>query len=344
MSTVEQPSALPDDEHTAPAPAEEQAPIAGARESEHPLPGASLLAERRAQGLSLGDVARQLKLSIRQIEALERDDYGSFPGPVFVRGFLRNYAKLLHLDADSIVELAQLPSGAETAATEAPAPLKLAKRSSRVPLVGGVLVLVILFGVMIALRGGKERSHERSAQVSAPSMTGGAVSPQHADSPPPSSPQVAAPPAGAAQAAPGEVAVHPGQAAPASVAASAVTPAVAVAPAAAGATQAVSAAPSPAVAPAPGGSPPPAAVSAAKPEQAEVGLAFEDDSWVEIKDASGSVVFSQLSQSGSHRTVRGAPPLSLVIGNAHGVKLTYRGKAVDLGPHTKVDVARLVLE
>jgi hypothetical protein len=33
-----------------------------------------------------------------------------------------------------------------------------------------------------------------------------------------------------------------------------------------------------------------------------------------------------------------------VIGNAHGVTLSYRGKPVDLGPHTKVDVARLTLE
>jgi hypothetical protein len=41
---------------------------------------------------------------------------------------------------------------------------------------------------------------------------------------------------------------------------------------------------------------------------------------------------------------RGHGPLSLVIGYAPGVKLFWRGQAVDLAPHTKGEVARLVLE
>ena len=68
------------------------------------------------QGLSLGDIARQLKLSVRQVEALERDDHGGFPGVVFVRGFLRNYAKLLRLDPDSLVAQAIDRAGAGRAA------------------------------------------------------------------------------------------------------------------------------------------------------------------------------------------------------------------------------------
>ena len=42
--------------------------------------GVVLLAERRRQGLSLGDISRQLKLSVRQVEALERDDYSAYKG------------------------------------------------------------------------------------------------------------------------------------------------------------------------------------------------------------------------------------------------------------------------
>ena len=68
--------------------------------------GAALLAERRRQGLSLGDISRQLKLSVRQVEALERDDYSGFSGPVFVHGFIRNYAKLLNLDPDRLIRAA----------------------------------------------------------------------------------------------------------------------------------------------------------------------------------------------------------------------------------------------
>lgn len=69
-------------------------------------PGARLATAREAHGFSLGDVARQLKLSVRQVGALERDDYDAFPSRVFVRGFLRNYAKLLQIDLEhQIVQL-----------------------------------------------------------------------------------------------------------------------------------------------------------------------------------------------------------------------------------------------
>jgi hypothetical protein len=38
------------------------------------------------------------------------------------------------------------------------------------------------------------------------------------------------------------------------------------------------------------------------------------------------------------------PPLTIVVGNSQGVKMTYAGKPVDLARHTKFDVARLTLE
>ena len=89
--------------------------------------------ERRNQGLSLGDIARQLKLSVRQIEALERDDYASFSGPVFVRGFLRNYAKLLHLDPEPLLAAASLSVAPATvhATAEAYVPVSAASPERR---------------------------------------------------------------------------------------------------------------------------------------------------------------------------------------------------------------------
>ena len=77
---------------------------------------------------------------------------------------------------------------------------------------------------------------------------------------------------------------------------------------------------------------------------AQIRLVFEGESWVEIKDGSGATIYSRLNPEGTERVVRGVPPFSLVIGNAHGVKLTYRDRAVDLEPHTRVDVARITLE
>ena len=40
----------------------------------------------------------------------------------------------------------------------------------------------------------------------------------------------------------------------------------------------------------------------------------------------------------------GEPPLTLVVGNARGVRLTHNSRPVDLAPHTNVSVARLTLE
>ena len=63
--------------------------------------GAILAQAREAAGLSIEDVAVQLKLAPRQVVASERDDFASLPGRTFVRGFVRNYARLLKLDVDA---------------------------------------------------------------------------------------------------------------------------------------------------------------------------------------------------------------------------------------------------
>lgn len=71
--------------------------------AEAPLPGAALAAARVAQGMSLEDIARQLKLSVAQIRAIEADDYAKLPSPVFVRGFIRTYARTVKLDAEKLL-------------------------------------------------------------------------------------------------------------------------------------------------------------------------------------------------------------------------------------------------
>jgi cytoskeleton protein RodZ len=73
-------------------------------------------------------------------------------------------------------------------------------------------------------------------------------------------------------------------------------------------------------------------------------LLFDRESWVEIKDADGRIVFSQLNPPGSRRNVVGEAPFSIIIGNATGVKLRYNNTDVDLAPFTRTDVARLTLK
>lgn len=65
--------------------------------------GAELARAREALGLSVAEVAQQLKFSARQIEALEQDRYESLPTGTFARGMVRAYARLLKLDAEGLV-------------------------------------------------------------------------------------------------------------------------------------------------------------------------------------------------------------------------------------------------
>jgi cytoskeleton protein RodZ len=86
------------------------------------------------------------------------------------------------------------------------------------------------------------------------------------------------------------------------------------------------------------------AVVAEPGERATLRLVFDQESWVEIKDRNGNTIFGQLNPAGSRRSVSGEPPFDLVVGNAPGVRLTYKAETVDLTAHTRVDVARLTLE
>ena len=300
-----------------------------------PSPGAQLLAERRSQGLSLGDIARQLKLSVRQVEALERDEYSSFPGSVFVRGFLRNYAKLLRLDPDRLLEAAG--ASVAPALVDAPVPVEVPvsapnpEQRRRVLAWGALAALAVLVLILLASNASKE---QRDAQVAQEPSTGAAQvpsTPQHPESPPPASQAPVAPLPASTGTAPS---VPPAAPLESPVAAASGSPRAASSDL------------------------PPAAISAAeetapaaKPRVLVVGsgsnrirMIFEDESWVEVRDGSGSTIFSRLNAPGTERVVRGIPPFAVVVGNAPRVKLLYQDKPVDLGPHTRVDVARITLE
>ncbi|RKR06907.1 cytoskeleton protein RodZ [Kushneria sinocarnis] len=70
---------------------------------------------------------------------------------------------------------------------------------------------------------------------------------------------------------------------------------------------------------------------APNPRQAR--LVFNGDSWVDIRDASGTTVLRGLQQGGTSTTIRGNPPFHLTIGNASQVELDYLNEPVDLSSH-----------
>lgn len=66
--------------------------------------GEQLKLVRESKGISLEDVADTLKISKKYLEALEENSFNVLPAPIYVRGFLSNYAKFLGLDPQAILD------------------------------------------------------------------------------------------------------------------------------------------------------------------------------------------------------------------------------------------------
>ncbi len=65
--------------------------------------GEELRREREIRGISLKEIADATKISRRFLDAIERNDHKILPAPVFTRGFVREYARYLGLNAEEIV-------------------------------------------------------------------------------------------------------------------------------------------------------------------------------------------------------------------------------------------------
>lgn len=77
--------------------------------------GASLRQAREAAGMSIEQAAAQLRMTVRSVANLESEDWSSLGAPVFVRGQLRSYARLLAVDIEPYLE--QVAEAAEPPAT-----------------------------------------------------------------------------------------------------------------------------------------------------------------------------------------------------------------------------------
>lgn len=259
--------------------------------------GQLLREAREAQGITPEEVAGRLRLMNRQVEAMETDDFESLGQPVFARGFVRNYARLLGLEPDAL--LARMEGAPEEKPVVSPAdsPPQHAWLTSPwlILLMLGVLLLLALpVALYLWLNSGTDDSPGIPAPV--------AQSPHVPAASAPAIPSPSAPPHAPAAAAPPETAT-----------------AVSVEP----------------VAPA---EPKPAAVNSV------LHLEFGDESWAEIKDASGHMLLRQLNPAGSSVDVRGQPPFEVVIGNAALARMSYNGRPIDLNPFIDVTVARFTLE
>jgi cytoskeletal protein RodZ len=119
-----------------------------------------LRASREKQNLSIHDVADKTKIRTDHIRALESSDYNVFTAPVYIRGFVRNYASLLRLNVPEVMaileqELAQTKNFSE------PPPLGGRKKNFvdtlmllssrinwRIALPLGAILLAVVVGVL----------------------------------------------------------------------------------------------------------------------------------------------------------------------------------------------------
>jgi cytoskeleton protein RodZ len=269
--------------------------------------GQILREAREAQGMTLEDAAARLRLMHRQVEAMETDHFESLDPPVFARGFVRNYARLLGLAPEALLARMEGAPTEPTAVSPAapPQPHSWLTSPWLILLLLGLLVVV---GAPVALYGwlNSEGKDDLSDRV---------------------------PPA--AQTRPAPVAVP----APVAEPAEAALPVVEVAPAP---VPVAPAAPAPETPDAPeqdeAGAPEAPAISGV------LHLEFGDEAWVEIKDGSGRMLHRQLNPPGSRVDVNGQPPFDVVIGNAAQARVTYNGRPIDLKPFIAVTVARFTLE
>lgn len=67
-------------------------------------PGVVLARARNSQGLSLAEVAEHLKITESYVRAIEESAFDTLPQAAFVRGYIRNYAKMVGLSGQQLVD------------------------------------------------------------------------------------------------------------------------------------------------------------------------------------------------------------------------------------------------
>lgn len=300
-----------------------------------PAVGEQLRAARKARLLEVVDVAQTLKLGPRQVEALENGDWQGLPGATFIRGFVRNYARLVQIDSAPL--MAQLDSVlkkptdglalAEKKTASMPAGVSFGPpRRDRAVVMFGLLLVVaaalayfLLAKDLSSLRETAQTAIDSLARKGEPEVSALKTADAPAEQAPATMPATA----------PAEPVFPPGTTPQQVMNPQVLTPPEQL---------------SPVTAPVP--VTPVGATEKSKSASGEAQLRFvvDKESWVEVRDRDSKVIFSERFVPGADKAVNGQGPLTLVIGYAPGVKLYWRGELIDLVPHAKGDVARLVLE
>ncbi len=271
--------------------------------------GERLSKGREEAGMEMGEVASELHLRVEVIQALEEGNEAALPGAAFIRGYVRSYARCVGLDEAALV--ARLPQATE----HRPVPRQVAHKHYRIPSIplGRVLLwgLVLIVLVIVLMYGAPALERLWSGQDSQP--VNNTLQLPLSDTQGPETDELSSPDREGeeASAVPAPEESSEADSAPGPVAAVS-KPAREV-----GRTEAQG--------------------------PAELVLRFTEDSWVEMTSRQRKLVVGT-QHAGTERVVRAEPPIDILLGNAPGVTMTWRGKPFDLTPYRRGKVARIKLE
>jgi cytoskeleton protein RodZ len=311
--------------------------------------GDALRQRREALGLNLSDVAKALRIKPAYLAALEEGRPDRLPGPAYAAGFARAYGDQLGLDGAEILRRFRLEAAGLNAKPDLSFPMPLGKRGvpDRTMLMVALILAICGYGtwyyVSIGGRSRPERVTEipatvlppnpgKHAALPAPVATTSTTSTGRSGSPPSAPEMESEVPAAADVAAPG-VSPPPG--------AATIPPIMAATPAPAPGPESTFAA-APRVPGTSGDAASGSALGAAGETPRTYGVAdgptrivllATADSWIQVRGADHSVLFTGVLKPGESYRVPDRPGLSMRAGNAGGLDVTVDGKPVPpLGP------------
>ena len=291
--------------------------------------GENLRREREMRGVGLEEISAATKISMRFLEAIEREDFAKLPGGIFSRSFIRSYARYLGLDEERVVTEFQLAAQPQTVfdlhrmTSGNPS---AARPGTRTPLIATLMAVVLLAGGYLLFRYSRQ-----AAEAPAPP-------------PPPVETTKAAAPTVPVPMASGDATAALG----ANPAAGEITPGAASGtPTAAGAPPNPQGGAAAGVNPVAPSNPQPTGPPVAKPS-AEADLALQvaatERAWVAV-DADGKTVLQRVLNPNEVQTLKAHKSFDVTTGNAQAVILTLNGQTLKpLGRQGEVKSIHLTRE
>ena len=325
-------------------------------------PGQILKRAREGKNLTVAAIATLMNLDLRTVEALERGNQNELPAPIFVRGYLRGYARLVGVDEAAVLEAYQAQNPQEPKPRPvgmSRVPVRPAFRAPAITQKAVFLVIVLLLLAWVGVEWGPDliaRVSGDAAQETpaVPAVVESTLVPNAEQATPNAAADAEQPTAamGPASKVSPESSEQPVvQTAPngnASVLLDLPEPQ----PAPATEAPPLAALPEPEL-PADSDFASPATSTSAvstpeeTPVQAVAGagelrleLRINSDSWVEIKSAGGENLLLGLLHKGDTRSVTGKAPMKVVLGNAAGVEMQVDGKPFEHSRYTRDNIAR----